>query len=175
MKPLHIHTRAQNHPDKQKSHKSRYMSRRGGCSPALAATRNIFRKFFLLLARIHINMRTITKDIIQNVCYIDLYLLNFAVFQIINIYFLKMRKIFNPVSNKGEPRCPSRFGPPSKWTPRSKSASEYGPGSPYPLANMDLYGDLYSLADLDSPSEFGPLAYFIIATYRILNIVLKAF
>ena len=38
MKPLHIHTRAQNHPDKQKSHKSRYMSRIGGCSPALAAT-----------------------------------------------------------------------------------------------------------------------------------------
>ena len=37
MKPLHIHTRAQNHPDKQKSHKSRYMSRIGGCSPALAA------------------------------------------------------------------------------------------------------------------------------------------
>ena len=37
MKPLHIHTRAQNHPDKQKSHKSRYMSRLGGCSPALAA------------------------------------------------------------------------------------------------------------------------------------------
>jgi hypothetical protein len=36
-KPLHIHTRAQNHPDKQKSHKSRYMSRIGGCSPALAA------------------------------------------------------------------------------------------------------------------------------------------
>jgi hypothetical protein len=36
---------------------------------------------------------------------IDLYLLNFAVFQIINIYFLlKMRKKFNPVSNKGEPR-----------------------------------------------------------------------
>jgi hypothetical protein len=34
MKPLHIHTRAQNHPDKQKS---RYMSRIGGCSPALAA------------------------------------------------------------------------------------------------------------------------------------------
>ena len=28
------HTRAQNHPDKQKS---RYMSRIGGCSPALAA------------------------------------------------------------------------------------------------------------------------------------------
>jgi hypothetical protein len=49
-------------------------------------------------------MRTITKDIIQIVCYIDLYLLNFAVFQIINIYFLKMRKLFNPVSNKGEPR-----------------------------------------------------------------------
>ena len=37
-KPLHIYTRAQNHPDKQKSHKSRYMSRIGGCSPALAAT-----------------------------------------------------------------------------------------------------------------------------------------
>jgi hypothetical protein len=72
-------------------------------------------------------------------------------------------------------RCPSRFGPPSKWIPRSKSASEYGPGSPYPLANMDLYGGLYSLADLDSPREFGPLAYFVIATYRILNIVLKAF
>ena len=34
MKPLHIHTRAQNHPDKQKS---RSMSRIGGCSPALAA------------------------------------------------------------------------------------------------------------------------------------------
>ena len=32
---------------------------------------------------------------------IDLYLLNFAVFQITNIYFLKMR---NAVSNKGEPR-----------------------------------------------------------------------
>jgi hypothetical protein len=29
MKPLHIHTRAQNHPDKQKSYKSRYMSRIG--------------------------------------------------------------------------------------------------------------------------------------------------
>ena len=33
IKPLHIHTRAQNHPDK---HKSRYISRIGGCSPALA-------------------------------------------------------------------------------------------------------------------------------------------
>jgi hypothetical protein len=32
---------------------------------------------------------------------IDLYLLNFAVFQITNKYFLKMR---NAVSNKGEPR-----------------------------------------------------------------------
>jgi hypothetical protein len=41
MKPLHIHTRAQNHPDKQKSHKSRYMSRIGGCSPALAAIKNL--------------------------------------------------------------------------------------------------------------------------------------
>ena len=34
MKPLHIHTCAQNHPDKQNP---RYMSRIGGCSPALAA------------------------------------------------------------------------------------------------------------------------------------------
>ena len=53
-------------------------------------------------------------------------------------------------SVKGETdRCPSRFGPPSKWTPRSKSASEYGPGGPYPLANMDLWGSLFA-------SGFGP-------------------
>ena len=48
------------------------------------------------------------------------------------------------------------------------------PPGPNPLANMDR-GVLYSLADLDSPREFGPLAYFIIATYCILNIALKAF
>ena len=69
-------------------------------------------------------------------------------------------------------RCPSRFGPPSKWTPRSKSASEYGPGSPYPLANMDLWGSLFASG---FGLQFGPLTYFIIATYYILNIVLKAF
>ena len=41
-------------------------------------------------------------------------------------------------------RCPSRFGSLSQWTPRSKSASEYGPGSPYPLANMGLWGSLFA-------------------------------
>jgi hypothetical protein len=40
-------------------------------------------------------------------------------------------------------RCPSRFGPPSEWTPpRSKSANEYGP-----------MGGLYSLAGFGLPSR----------------------
>jgi hypothetical protein len=33
---------------------------------------------------------------------------------------------------------------PLKMAPRSKSASEYEPGSPYPLANMDLWGSLFA-------------------------------
>jgi hypothetical protein len=52
MKPLHIHTRAQNHPDKQKSHKSRYMSRIGGCSPALAAIIKHFVRIQLIQLRL---------------------------------------------------------------------------------------------------------------------------
>jgi hypothetical protein len=42
MKPLHIHTRAQNHPDKQKS---RYMSRIGGCSPNYGSLLPVTRVF----------------------------------------------------------------------------------------------------------------------------------
>ena len=34
---------------------------------------------------------------------------------------------------------PSGFEHLSKCTPGSKSSSEYGPGSPYPLTNVDLW------------------------------------
>jgi hypothetical protein len=49
--------------------------------------------------------------------------------------------------------------PPSKWTPRSKSASEYGPGSPYPLANMDLWGSLFT-SGFGLPSRMWTLVVF---------------
>ena len=73
-------------------------------------------------------------------------------------------------------RCPSRFGPPSKWTPRSKSASEYGPGSPYPLANMDLWGSLFA-SGFGLPSRIWTprvfchcnVSYFEYCTESVLN------
>jgi hypothetical protein len=46
--------------------------------------------------------------------------------------WLIVAQIFNQhVSQSSSVRWfPSRFGPLSKWTPRSKFASEYGPGNP---------------------------------------------
>ena len=66
--------------------------------------------------------------------------------------------------------------------PADLDPPQNGPPGPNPLANMDrgVYiraseygpmGVLNSLADLDSPREFGPLAYFIIVSYCILYIV----
>ena len=73
-------------------------------------------------------------------------------------------------------RCPSRFGPPSKWTRRSKSASEYGPGSPYPLANMGLWGSLFA-SGFGLPSRIWTprifyhcsVSYFEYCTESVLN------
>jgi hypothetical protein len=48
------------------------------------------------------------------------------------------------------------------------------PTGPNPLANMDLWGSLFA-SGFGLPSRIWTLAYFIIATYCILNIVLKAF
>ena len=66
--------------------------------------------------------------------------------------------------------------PPSKWTPRSKSASEYGPGSPYPLANMDLWGSLFA-SGFGLPSRIWTprifyhcnVSYFEYCTESVLN------
>ena len=65
---------------------------------------------------------------------------------------------------------------PSKWTPRSKSASEYEPGSPYPLANMDLWGSLFA-SGFGLPSRIWTprvfyhcnVSYFEYCTESVLN------
>jgi hypothetical protein len=50
--------------------------------------------------------------------------------------------------------------PGQKWMPWSKSSSKYGPGNPYPLVNMGLWGSW----SMDFGREFGPLAYFTIVS-----------
>ena len=61
------------------------------------------------------------------------------------------------VLSVGLRRCPSGFGPPQIWSPRSKSASGFGPGGTNLLANMGPPGSIFAsgfgppFADFDPP------------------------
>ena len=59
-----------------------------------------------------------------------------------------------------------RYKPVSQriWTPRSKSASRYGPPGPNPLADMDPPGP-NTLADLDPPTK--------LSENIVLNVLVK--
>ena len=65
-----------------------------------------------------------------------------------------------------------RYKPVSQriWTPRSKSASRYGPPGPNPLADMDPPGP-NTLADLDPLRGFGPPTK--LSENIVLNVLVK--